>query len=82
MKTTRTVIDWHEAAYYMVQGFKPRFEASSCRPQNLDAVFEAEECDLDQVHSDFMSNKGAPVLSMRAALKEVATLNRNYRNGR
>jgi hypothetical protein len=82
MKTTRIVIDWHETAYYMVQGLKPRFEPSASRPQNLDAVFEAEEQDLDQAHADFMSNKGAPVLSMRAALKEIGATNRNFRMGR
>lgn len=82
MKTTRIVIDWHETAYYMVQGFTPRFEPSSIHPNNLDAIFEGEDADLDQAHQDFMANKGVPVLSMRAALKEVAAANRNHRMGR
>lgn len=77
----RTVSDWYEAAFLMVQGFHPTFEPSSIHPQSLDAVFDDSE-ELEICSRDFRSNRGIPVLSLQAAIKQIASLNRKHREGR
>lgn len=77
----RVCTDWYEIAYLMVQGFHPTFEPSSIHPQSLDAVFDNSE-ELEICSRDFRSNTGVPVLSLQAAMKQIAALNRKNREGR
>ena len=72
------IVDWYEAGYLIVQGFKPGFMPREGHPQQLDTVFEWST-DLDRARVDFASNKGVPILSLRDAVKMVSAKNAQHR---